>query len=125
MTERLRLTRAVYHRRKIEMGVFRYADKYAAPTKEQRERYMTGKSEDLHFGPEGQIVLIEYHEAAYLKDEIDDIRILFIGFRDKQKAREEAKLLADRHEHKAPHKNLFTTGRKAGDDSKPSDNQSG
>jgi len=36
------------------MGVFRYADKYAAPTKEQRERYMTGKSEENHFGPGGQ-----------------------------------------------------------------------
>lgn len=96
------------------MGVFRYADKYAAPTKEQRERYMTGKSEEHHFGPEGQIVLIEYHEAAYLKDEIDDIRILFTGFKDKQKAREESKRLADHHEQKIPHKNLFTHGGKPG-----------
>jgi len=31
------------------MGVFRYADKYAALTKEQREQYMTGKSEEHHF----------------------------------------------------------------------------
>jgi hypothetical protein len=114
----------IIHRRKIEMGVFRYTDKYAAPTKEQRERYMTGKSEEHHSGPEGQIVLIEYHEAAYLKDEIDNIRILFTGFKDKQKAREEAKRLADYHEHKAPHKNLFTTGQKAGDDSKPADRKS-
>ena len=29
--------------------------------------YMTGKSEEHRFGPEGQIMLIEYHEAAYLK----------------------------------------------------------
>jgi hypothetical protein len=115
----------IIHRRKIEMGVFRYADKYAAPTKEQRERYMTGKSEEHHFGPGGQIVLIEYHEAAYLKDDIDDIRILFTGSKDKQKAREEAKLLADRHEHKAPHKNLFTTGRKTGEDLKSSDHKTG
>ena len=105
------------------MGVFRYADKYAAPTKEQRERYLTGKNEEIHFGPGGQIVLIEYHEAAYLKDDIDDIRILFTGFKDKQKAREEVKRLADHHEHKAPHKNLFTTGRNAGDDSKPVDHK--
>jgi len=107
------------------MGVFRYADKYAAPTKEQRERYMTGKSEEHHFGPEGQIMLIEYHEAAYLKDEIDDIRILFTGFKDKQKAREEAKRLADHHEHKAPHKNLFTSGRKTAEDRKSDENKSG
>jgi hypothetical protein len=82
------------------MGVFRYENKYTAPTKEQRERYMTGKSEEHHFGPEGQIMLIEYREAAYLKDDIDDIRILFTGFKDKQKAREEAKRLADHHGHK-------------------------
>ena len=95
------------------MGVFRYTDKYGAPTKEQRERYLTGKSEEHHFGPDAQIVLIEYHEAAYLKDDIDDIRILFKGFRDKQKTREEAKLLADRHEHKAPRQNLFGAGHPA------------
>jgi len=106
------------------MGIFRYKDKYAAPTKEQRERYMTGKSEEHHFGPGGQIVLIEYHEAAYLKDDIDDIRILFTGFRDKQKAREEVKQLLYRHEHKTPDKNLFTANRKAGGDSKPADRTS-
>ncbi|MCX6697884.1 MAG: hypothetical protein NTV84_10130 [Methanoregula sp.] len=70
-------------------------------------------------------MLIEYHEAAYLKDDIDNIRILFTGFKDKQKAREEAKRLADHHERNAPHKNLFMTGRKAGDDSKPPDRKSG
>ena len=107
------------------MGVFRYTDKYAAPTKEQRERYLTGKNEEHHFGPGGQIVLIEYYEAAYLKDDIDDIRILFTGFKDKQKAREEAKLLAGHHEHKKPHQNLFTAGRKAGEDAKPRDRKSG
>ncbi|MDO9034491.1 MAG: hypothetical protein Q7U51_04735 [Methanoregula sp.] len=100
------------------MGVFRYADKYAAPTKEQRERYMTGKTVEHNFGPEGQILLIEYPQAAYLKDDIDDIRILFTGFKDKQKASEEAKQLANHHEHKAPHKNLFSTAQKAGDNKK-------
>ena len=104
------------HCRKIEMGVFRFADKYAAPTKEQRERYMIGMIEEHHFGPEGQIVLIEYHDAMYLKDDIDNIRILFTGFKDKQKAREEVKRLVDLHENKAPPKNLFTTARKAGED---------
>ena len=48
------------------MGVFRYEKRYAAPTKEQRERYMKGEYEELHFGPGGQIVLILYDEAAYL-----------------------------------------------------------
>ncbi len=95
------------------MGVFRYTDRYGAPTKEQRERYMAGKGEEHHFGPGGQIVLIEYHEAAYLKDDIDNIRILFTGLKDKLKAREEAKLLAERHEKRVPQK-LFTTGRKSG-----------
>ena len=107
------------------MGVFRFADKYAAPTKEQRERYMIGMIEEHHFGPEGQIVLIEYHDAMYLKDDIDNIRILFTGFKDKHKAREEVKRLVDLHEHKTPPKNLFSTGRKAGEDSKPADRKSG
>ena len=79
---------------------------------------MIGKIEEYHFGPEGQIVLIEYHNAMYLKDDIDNIRILFTGFKDTQKAREEVKRLVDLHEHKAPHKNLFSTGRKVGQDSK-------
>ena len=34
------------------MGVFRYDNKYAAPTKEQRERYMKGDSEEHLFGPD-------------------------------------------------------------------------
>ena len=32
------------------MGVFRYEKRYAAPTKEQRERYMKGESEDFISG---------------------------------------------------------------------------
>jgi hypothetical protein len=107
------------------MGIFRYKDKYTAPTKEQRERYMTGKNEEHHFGPDGQIVLIEYHEAAYLKDDIDDIRILFTGFRDKRKAREEVKQLLSHHERTAPDKNLSAADRKAGGDPDPADRTSG
>jgi hypothetical protein len=57
----------------------------------------------------------------YLKDDIDNIRILFTGFKDKQKAREEVKRLVDLHEHKAPPKNLFTTARKVGEDSNSPD----
>jgi hypothetical protein len=96
------------------MGVFRYTDKYSAPTKERRERYMAGKGDEHHFGPDGQIVLIEYFEAAYLKDEIDNIRILYTGLKDKLKARGEAQRRADQHEHAEPHKNLFTTGKMLG-----------
>jgi hypothetical protein len=107
------------------MGVFRYTDKYAAPTKEQRERYLTGKSEEHHFGLDGQIMLIEYREAAYLKDDIDNIRILFTGFKDKLKAREEAKRLADNHEDKALHKSPFVTGNEIGDNTEPAGRTSG
>ena len=82
------------------MGVFRYDNKYAAPSKEQRERYMKGESEELHFGPDGQIVLILYPEAAYLKDDIDDVRILFTGFKDKQMVQEEVRRLVEYHQQK-------------------------
>jgi hypothetical protein len=93
------------------MGVFRYEKKYAAPTKEQRERYMKGESEELHFGPDGQIVLILYPEAAYLKDDIDDVRILFTGFKDKQKVPEEVRRLVEYHQQKDNRTGSFTTGR--------------
>jgi hypothetical protein len=92
------------------MGVFRYENKYAAPTKEQRERYMKGESEELHFGPDGQIVLILYPEAAYLKDDIDDVRILFTGFKDKQKVQEEVRWLVEYHQQKDNRTGSFTTG---------------
>ena len=92
------------------MGVFRYDNKYAAPTKEQRERYMKGESEELHFGPDGQIVLILYPEAAYLKDDIDDVRILFTGFKDKQKVQDEVRRLVEYHQQKDNHTGSFSTG---------------
>jgi hypothetical protein len=91
---------------------------------EQRERYMIGEIEERHFGPEGQIVLIEYPEAVYLKDDRDDIRILFTGYKDKQKAYEEVKRLADHYEHKAPRKMLFTERREPDGSVKPSDRKS-
>ncbi len=71
------------------MAVFRFENKYTAPTKEQRERYMKGEREEHHFGMDGQIVLILWPEAAYLKDDIDNVRILFTGFKDKQKVQDE------------------------------------
>ncbi|MEI7435060.1 MAG: hypothetical protein WCJ93_12495, partial [Methanomicrobiales archaeon] len=67
------------------MGVFRFENKYAAPSREQRERYMKGETEEHFFGPDNQILLIVYDEAAYLKDDIDGVRILFTGAQDKQK----------------------------------------
>jgi hypothetical protein len=66
----------------------------------------------------------DVNEAAYLKNDMTDTRILFTGFRDKQKAREEAKQMADYHEHKMPHKNLFKTVREMSEDSKPVDRKS-
>ena len=107
------------------MGVFRYTDKYAAPSREQRERYMTMKCEEHHFGPEGQIVLIEYHEAAYLKDDIDNVRILHTGPKDKLTARDGAKRLAGHHERKSAQKNPFTPGKTAGTHPEPADRKSG
>lgn len=93
------------------MGIFRYEKRYAAPTKEQRERYMKGEFEELHFGPEGQIVLILYPEAAYLKDDIDDVRILFTGHLDKQKVQDEVRRLVEYHEQKDTRTGSFTNGR--------------
>ena len=106
------------------MGVFRFADKYSAPTKEQRERYMIGKVEERHYGPEGEIVLIEYHDAIYLKDDINNVRILFTGFKDKQTAHEEVKRLVELHRNKK-RVILFTNGQRSVDDSKTTDHKSG
>jgi hypothetical protein len=95
------------------LGVFRYDNKYAAPTREQRERYMKGESEEHLFGPDNQIMLILYHEAAYLKDDIDGVRILFTGFKDKPKAVDEVNRLVEYHEQKKKNKDPFTTGKSA------------
>lgn len=73
------------------MGIFRYDTKYAAPTKEQRERYMKGDYEEHLFGPENEIMLIVYDEAVYLKDDIDGSRVLFTGPKDKEKVYDEVK----------------------------------
>jgi hypothetical protein len=92
------------------MGVFRFDNKYAAPSKEQRERYMKGETEELHFGPDGQIVLILYSEAAYLKDDIDGVRMLFTGFKDKQKVQDEVRQLVEYHQQKDNRTGSFTSG---------------
>jgi hypothetical protein len=92
------------------MGIFRYETKFAAPTREQRERYMRGEVEEHHFGPEGQITLLLYPEAAYLKDDIDELRILFTGIRDKVQAIEEATRLVEYHETRDTAATSFRTG---------------
>ena len=99
------------YERVIITGVFRYDNKYAAPTKEQRERYMKGESEEHLFGPDDQIMLVVYDEAAYLKDDIDGTRILFTGAKDKGKVYDEIKRLLDEHENKVDGSRSFVTGR--------------
>ncbi|WP_321507990.1 hypothetical protein [uncultured Methanoregula sp.] len=91
------------------MGVFRYESKYSAPTKEQRERYMRGEREEHTFGPGGQIALIAYDEAVYIKDDIDEIRILFTGIKDKQKAYDEVRRLLEHHQQKSGEESPFKT----------------
>jgi hypothetical protein len=99
--------------RGVAMGVFRYENKYAAPTKEQRERYMTGEREEQTFGPEGKILLIAYDEAVYIKDDIDEVRVLFTGIKDKQKAFDEVRRLIEHHQHKSEQESPFTTAKES------------
>jgi len=94
------------------MGVFRYDSKYSAPTKEQRERYMRGESEEHTFGKDGEILLVIFDEAAYLKDDTDGVRILFTGVTDKGKVHDELRRLLEEHEQKEQRPDEF---RKAGE----------
>jgi hypothetical protein len=82
------------------MGVFRYDSKYAAPSREQRDRYMRGEHEEHRFGKEGEILLVLYDDAAYLKDDSDGVRILFTGVQDKQKVNDEVHRLIEEHGQK-------------------------
>ena len=72
------------------MAIFRYENRFSAPSREQRERYMRGEHEEVSFS-DGQVLLIAYDEAVYLKDDINDVRVLFTGVRDKQEAYEEVR----------------------------------
>ena len=92
------------------MGIFRFENKYAAPTRQQRERYMKGEVEEHHFGPEGEITLLLYPEAAYLKDDIDGVRVLFTGIRDKPHAVEEARRMVEYHQLAEERMKSFTRG---------------
>jgi hypothetical protein len=91
------------------MGVFRYDSKYAAPTREQRERYMRGEHEEHVFGRDGEIVLVLYDEAAYLKDDREGVRILFTGVQDKQKVNDEVRRLCEEYERLENRPGEFTT----------------
>jgi hypothetical protein len=92
------------------MGIFRFENKYAAPSREQRERYMRGEVEEHHFGPDDSVTLLLYEHAAYLKDDIDGVRILFTGDDDKQKAVFEASGMVEYHRNKADSLNSFSHG---------------
>ena len=92
------------------MGVFRYESKYSAPTKEQRDRYMRGESEEHTFGKDGEILLVLYDEAAYLKDDSDGVRILFTGAMDKGKDHDELRRLLEEHEQKETRPDEFRKG---------------
>jgi hypothetical protein len=83
------------------MSVFRF-DKNSAPTTDQYERYMIGEIDKKYFGPGGQIVLIEYPEATYLRDDREHTGILFTGSKDRHKALKEVSRLMGRHIHERP-----------------------
>ncbi len=92
------------------MGVFRFENRYAVPTREQRDRYMKGEYEEHRFGPDDQIVMIVYDEAVYIKDDIDDVRILFTGVKDRERAYEELNSLLLYHQQKSERENPFQSG---------------
>lgn len=73
---------------------------------------MRGEAEEHHFGPEGEITLILYPEAAYLKDEIDGVRILFTGAQEKPNAVEEARRMVEFHQIREERMKVFTSGDK-------------
>jgi hypothetical protein len=93
------------------MGVFRYNTKYAAPTWEQRERYMKGDYEEHFFGPDNQILVIIYDEAAYLKDDIEGTRVFFTGHKDKEKVMDEVRRLIEEHANKEDGTRSFMSAR--------------
>jgi hypothetical protein len=92
------------------MGIYRYENRYAAPTREQRERYMTGESEEHRFGPEGEIMVILYPEAAYVKDDIDGVRVLLTGEGEKENVRDEVNRLIEGHRQRENRRDSFAAG---------------
>ena len=92
------------------MGIFRFENRYAAPSKDQRERYMRGEVEEHRFDPDESITLLIYEHAAYLKDDIDGVRILYTGDADKVKAVEEAAAIVAYHRDRDDAKASFRPG---------------
>ena len=92
------------------MAVFRFENVFAAPTRQQRERYMRGEVEEHRFGPEGEITLLVYPEAAYLKDDIDGVRILFTGVGERSHAVEEVRRMVEYHKLSEERLKSYTTG---------------
>ena len=92
------------------MGIFRFENKYAAPSREQRERYMKGEAEEHHFGPDGSVTLILYEHAAYLKDDTEGVRILFTGIQDKQKVHDEVRRMIEEHKQRETRPDEFRKG---------------
>jgi hypothetical protein len=78
------------------MSVFRF-DKNSVPTTDQYERYMIGEIGRKYFGPGGEIVLIEYPEATYLRNEREHTGILYTGSKDMHKALKEVTRLMGRY----------------------------
>jgi hypothetical protein len=71
---------------------------------------MRGEYDEHTFGPDDLIVLIVYDEAAYLKDDIDGVRILFTGEKDKEKVYDEVRRLLEYHGQRGNYKDDFKTG---------------
>ena len=94
------------------MGIFRYDSTYSAPTGEQRDRYMRGECEEHTFGKNGEILLVIYDEAAYLKDDTDGVRILFTGEQDKQKVHDEVRRLLEEGKVAEPKKHRYVWSEK-------------
>jgi hypothetical protein len=71
---------------------------------------MKGDTEEHMFGPDNSIILIVYDEAAYLKDDIEGVRILFTGTKDKEKVYDEVRRLLEFHQQKTERKDVFRSG---------------
>ena len=71
---------------------------------------MRGEREEHTFGKDGEILLVLYDEAAYLKDDTDGIRILFTGVQDKHKVHDEVRRLLEEHGQKEQRPDEFRTG---------------
>jgi hypothetical protein len=69
---------------------------------------MRGEREEHVFGDNGEILLILYDEAAYLKDDLQGVRILFTGVQDKQKVHDELRRILEEHEQKKQRPDEFS-----------------